>query len=86
MNHRRYDAMRHAVHLARSGLFTDWSSVAARLRVLKYRGGEVDWTPGQRQWLDRLCAEARCTRQTADSAYPRLHLQVRRRRRQWVFA
>ena len=65
MYHRRTDAMRHAVDLARTGLFANWSSVAARLRASKYREADVDWTPGQRQWLDRLCAEARCTRLAA---------------------
>jgi hypothetical protein len=66
MKHRRTDAMRHAVDLARTGVFSDWSSVAARLRALRYRKADVEWTPGQRQWLDRLCAEARCARQAAD--------------------
>lgn len=72
MNHRRTDAirtdaMRHAVDLARTGLYANWSSVAARLQTSKYRDADVDWTPGQRQWLDRLCAEACCARLTADA-------------------
>lgn len=67
MNHRRTDAMRQAVDLARTGLFANWLSVATRLRVLKYRDADVDWTPGQRQWLDRLCAEARWARLAADA-------------------
>ena len=46
MYHRRTDAMRHAVDLARTGLFANWSSVAARLRASKYREADVDWTPG----------------------------------------
>jgi hypothetical protein len=67
MNHRRTDAMRHAVDLARTGLFANWSSVAARLRALRYHDTDVDWTPGQRQWLDRLCAEACGARLAADA-------------------
>jgi hypothetical protein len=67
MSHRRYDAMRHAVGLARTGRFTDWSSVAARLRAEKYRKADVDWTPVQQRWLDRLCIEARCARLAARS-------------------
>jgi hypothetical protein len=67
MSHRRYDAMRHAVSLARTGRFTDWASVAARLRAEEYREADVDWTPVQQRWLDRLCIEARCARMAAQS-------------------
>jgi hypothetical protein len=67
MNHRRYDAMRHAVSLARSGRFTDWSSVAARLRAEKFRETDVDWSPVQQRWLDRLCIEARGARLAAET-------------------
>jgi hypothetical protein len=67
MSHCRYDAMRHAVDLARTGRFYDWLSVAARLRAGKYREGDVDWTPGQQRWLDQLCAEARYARPGAET-------------------
>ncbi len=59
MSNRRYDAMRHAVELARSGRCSNWWSVAARLRAKRYQESDVDWTRGQREWLDLLCAEAR---------------------------
>jgi hypothetical protein len=59
--------MRHAVDLARTGRFNGWSSVAARLRAEKYRETDVDWTPVQRRWLDRLCIEARCARLAAEA-------------------
>jgi hypothetical protein len=59
MSDRRYDAMRHAVDLARSGLCSNWWSVAARLRAKRYHESDVEWTRGQREWLDLLCAEAR---------------------------
>jgi hypothetical protein len=67
MSHSRFDAMRHAVDLARTGRFNDWLSVAARLRAEKYREGDVNWTPGQQRWLDRLCTEARCARLRAET-------------------
>ena len=67
MNHRRYDAMRHAVSLARSGRFNNWSSVAAWLRTGEYREADVDWSPVQQRWLDRLCIEARCARLATDT-------------------
>jgi len=67
MSHRRFDAMRHAVDLARSGRFNNWWSVAARLRAEKYREADVDWTPVQQRWLDRLCTEARCDRSAAEA-------------------
>jgi hypothetical protein len=66
MTHRRYNAMRHAVNLARSGRFNDWSSVAARLRAEKYMEVDVDWSPVQQLWLDRLCIEARIARPAAE--------------------
>ena len=59
MNDRRYDAMQHAVALALSGRCSNWWSVAARLRVKRYREADVNWTEGQRMWLDQLCKEAR---------------------------
>jgi hypothetical protein len=59
MSDRRYDAMRHAVHLARSGLCSNWWAVSARLRARRYRESDVEWTRGQREWLDLLCKEAR---------------------------
>lgn len=70
MSDRRYDAMQHAVHLARSGLCNNWWSVAARLRVRRYQEADVEWTPGQREWLDRLCKEARRTAAEPDTSQP----------------
>lgn len=59
MSDRRYNAMKHAVDLARSGLCNNWWSVHARLRAKRYLESDVDWTEGQRNWLDQLCEEAR---------------------------
>jgi hypothetical protein len=56
---RRYDAMKHAVHLALSGRYSNWWSVAARMRAKRYHESDVDWTRNQREWLNLLCAEAR---------------------------
>jgi hypothetical protein len=67
MMQRRYDAMRQAVSLARTGRYGDWSSVAARLRADRYRQDDVDWTLVQQRWLDRLCIEARCARLAAET-------------------
>lgn len=58
----RYDAMVRAVDLARTGQFNNWWTIAARLRIKRYRQDALDWTESQRQWLDRLCAEARGVR------------------------
>jgi hypothetical protein len=69
MRDRRYEAMMHAVDLARTGRFSNWWSVAARLRAKRYREADVDWTRWQREWLDRLCAEARCA-VLASGAFP----------------
>jgi hypothetical protein len=63
MSDQRYDAMRHAVDLALTGQFRNWWTIAARLRLKCYREADLDWTPGQRQWLDRLCLEARAPAQ-----------------------
>jgi hypothetical protein len=70
MNDRRYDAMRHAVALALSGRFHNWWAVSARLRASRYRETDVDWTTGQRGWIDQLCNEARLVFQTQDWATP----------------
>jgi hypothetical protein len=59
MSDRRYDAMKHAVHLAMSGRYSNWWSVSARLRAIRYQEADVEWTRGQREWLNLLCAEAR---------------------------
>jgi hypothetical protein len=67
MNNRRYNAMRHAVGLARSGRFTNWSSVAARLLAERYREADLEWSPVQQRWLDRLCIEARCARLASET-------------------
>ena len=70
MSDRRDDAMRHAVELARSGLCSNWWSVKARLRARRYRECDVEWTRGQRAWLDLLCAEARRTAMEGDPWRP----------------
>jgi hypothetical protein len=70
MSDRRYDAMRHAVELARSGRCSNWWSVAARLRAKRYHESDVEWTPGQREWLDFLCTEARRTALEGDPWRP----------------
>jgi len=59
MDDERYDAMRDAVDLARTGKFNNWWTIAARLRFKRYRQDDLDWTPTQHAWLDRLCADAR---------------------------
>lgn len=70
MSDQRYDAMRHAVDLARTGQFSNWWSVAARLRAKRYEQADLDWTQSQREWLDRLCAEARIVSLTTDRWRP----------------
>jgi hypothetical protein len=71
MSDRRYNAMRHAVDLARTGQFSSWRTVAARLRAKKYREADMQWTQVQREWLDRLCAEARLDSAPCDPSRPR---------------
>jgi hypothetical protein len=71
MSDRRDDAMRHAVALALSGQYNNWWAVAARLRVRRFREADVDWSEGQRMWLDQLCTEARQVTDDRDSAPPR---------------
>jgi len=70
MSDRRYAAMRHAVDLARTGQCRNWWSVAARLRARRYRDADVDWSRGQREWLDRLCSEARTVDPISDPSRP----------------
>ena len=70
MSDRRYDAMKHAVVLAQTGRFRNWWSVAARLRAKRYREADVEWTRGQRNWLDRLCEEARLGEDSSDPWRP----------------
>ena len=53
--------MKHAVQLALSGRYSNWWSVNARLRANRYQEADVDWTRGQREWLNLLCEEARRT-------------------------
>ena len=53
------EAMRTAVSLAGTGQFSNWWSIAARLRIRGCRDDAVRWSACQREWLDRLCAEAR---------------------------
>jgi hypothetical protein len=59
MDEERYDAMVRAVDLARTGRFNNWWTIAARLRLKRCRDEDLEWTPTQRAWLDRLCADAR---------------------------
>lgn len=68
MGDRRYDAMRHAVDLALSGRCSNWWCVAARLRARRYRESDVQWTDSQREWLDRLCREARLAELDPDTS------------------
>lgn len=70
MSDRRYDAMRHAVQLALTGRYSNWWSVAARLRARRYQEADVDWTRGQREWLDLLCTEARRALLDRDTSRP----------------
>lgn len=56
---RRYEAMRRAVDLARSGRHSNWWMVQAQLRVEGYQLAHLEWTAPQRDWLNRLCAEVR---------------------------
>jgi hypothetical protein len=59
MNNRCYTAMMRAVDLARSGQCSNWWTVQVRLRRYGYRPADLEWTGPQREWLDRLCGEAR---------------------------
>jgi hypothetical protein len=70
MSDRRYNAMRQAVALALSGHFNNWWTVAARLRAKGVREADVDWSQGQRVWLDQLCNEARQLSQDTAPPYP----------------
>jgi hypothetical protein len=70
MSDRRYAAMKQAVDLARSGLCNNWWSIAARLRARHYHEADVEWTQGQRQWLDQLCQEARRAALEPDTSRP----------------
>jgi hypothetical protein len=65
MNDASYVAMRMAVALARSGRFSNWWTVQARLRGSGHRLNDLEWTEPQRDWLDRLCVEARAAKATA---------------------
>jgi hypothetical protein len=71
MNDRCYEAMRHAVALALSGQYNNWWAVSARLRARRYRDADVEWSVGQRMWLDQLCAEARLVIESQEVAPPR---------------
>jgi hypothetical protein len=71
MSDRRDDAMRHAVALALSGQYNNWWAVAARLRTRRFREADVDWSEGQRMWLDQLCNEARQVSEDRVVAPPR---------------
>jgi hypothetical protein len=70
MSDRRDDAMKHAVQLALSGRYSNWWSVSARMRAMRYQESDVDWTQGQRKWLDLLCSEARRAVQDQDASRP----------------
>ena len=71
MTDRRYDAMRQAVALALSGRYNNWWAVTARLRTRRYQEADVQWSDGQRMWLDQLCNEARLAMQNPEAAAPR---------------
>jgi hypothetical protein len=58
MSDRAYEAMRRAVDLARSGRCHNWWTVQARLRAEGFQIVHLEWTAPQRDWLNRLCAEA----------------------------
>ena len=70
MSDRRDDAMKHAVQLALTGRYSNWWSVAARMRARSYQEADVDWTQGQRDWLDLLCTEARRAIRDPDTSRP----------------
>lgn len=59
MKDQRYVAMQKAVDLALSGQCSNWWTVQARMRVCGFQARDLEWTDAQRDWLDRLCAEAR---------------------------
>jgi hypothetical protein len=71
MSDQRYDAMRQAVALALSGRHSNWWAVTARLRARRYREADVEWSEGQRMWLDQLCNEARLVTQSQEAPPPR---------------
>ena len=62
MSDERHAAMRHAVDLAQTGRFNNWWVVHAQLRIMGYREDALNWSESQREWLDRVCAEARVAR------------------------
>jgi hypothetical protein len=68
MSDQRYNAMRQAVALALSGRYSNWWAVTARLRARRYREADVDWSEGQRMWLDQLCNEARLAIESEEAA------------------
>ena len=70
MNEECFDAMRHAVDLARSGQFSNWWTIQARLRTKGYKLVDLAWTETQQEWLDRLSAEARAARLDSDAWRP----------------
>ncbi len=51
--------MQKAVGLARSGQCSNWWTVRARILASGCEAADLEWTDAQRDWLDRLCAEAR---------------------------
>jgi PAS domain-containing protein len=59
MRDEHHEAMRRAVDLALSGQYSNWWSIAGRMRARGCLVSHLEWTPAQRQWLDQLCAEAR---------------------------
>jgi len=71
MRDERYDAMMRAVDLARTGQFSNWWTIAARLRMKRFQQEALNWTQSQREWLDLLCAEARGVRDENVSRCPR---------------
>jgi hypothetical protein len=70
MSELRDNAMRHAVDLARTGKFNNWWTIAAWMQARRYREADVQFTRWQREWLDKLCKEARFARVPSDSSQP----------------
>jgi hypothetical protein len=59
MSDQRDIAMQRAVDLALSGRCSNWWTIQARMRISGWSAAHLGWTDVQRDWLDRLCAEAR---------------------------
>jgi hypothetical protein len=53
------DALMRAGDMARTGKFSNWWTIWARLRIGQCSDHDLDWTEQERQWLDFLCDEAK---------------------------